>query len=38
MGTTDGQMVKQTPNGSAISTFVNFRMLHRREAQLFTAP
>lgn len=31
MGTTDGQMVKQTPNGSAISTFVNFRMLHRRE-------
>ena len=28
MGTTDGRMPKQTPNGSPIATFVNFRMLH----------
>lgn len=31
MGTTDGRMPKQTPNGSAIATFVNFRMLHPQE-------
>jgi len=34
MGTTDGRMPKQTPNGSAIATFVNFRMLHPQEAPL----
>lgn len=33
MGTTDGQLVKGTPEGSPISTFVNFRMLHRQEAR-----
>lgn len=32
MGTTDGRMPKQTPNGSPIATFVNFRMLHPTEA------
>ena len=34
MGTTDGRAAKQTPAGSAISTFVKFRMLHRKEAPM----
>ncbi|CAE7447491.1 MKK1 [Symbiodinium natans] len=31
LGTTDGQAVKGTPEGSSIGTFVNFRMLHNKE-------
>ncbi|CAE8604779.1 unnamed protein product [Polarella glacialis] len=30
-GTTSGETVKGTPEGSGISTFVNFRLLHNRE-------
>merc|ERR1719191_2302526 len=30
-GTTAGESIKSTPEGSKISTFVNFRMLHNRE-------
>ena len=38
LGTTDGKTAKQTPQGSAISTFVKFRMLHRKEVAVGEVP